>query len=336
MHRAHILHFTNGDAAVARLRAGGVEGRVVPWRDVLHDGPVPAEPLERLRETRAKFIAGRDWGALDAVRADFAERDAALSAAADEEETTLWFEHDLYDQLQLLQLLDHFADHPARYLTLAQASDDYLGRMPPDAVRTLWDRRRPVTPAQLGLAREAWAAFRAPDAPRALEAMLARDTSALPHLAAAIRRLLEELPGTRDGLGRTERSALRAIAGAAPTLGDVFRAVAAEEPAIWLGDASFAAYLESLGTGPHPLVTFDDDTPIVAPHAPDDGSARVFWQRRAILTPLGARVLAGEGDRVAERGIDRWIGGAHLRGNAVRWRWDGGRVVAGEERGDRE
>ena len=40
----------------------------------------------------------------------------------------LWFEHDLYDQLQLLQILDVFAgeDLPKRQIAPVQA-DEYLG-----------------------------------------------------------------------------------------------------------------------------------------------------------------------------------------------------------------
>jgi hypothetical protein len=41
------------------------------------------------------------------------------------------------------------------------------------------------------------------------------------------------------------------------------------------------------------------------------------------LTNVGRRVLAGKDDAVALNGIDRWIGGVHLHGKSVRWRWDG-------------
>jgi hypothetical protein len=42
------------------------------------------------------------------------------------------------------------------------------------------------------------------------------------------------------------------------------------------------------------------------------------------LTDTGARVLAGGVDQVALNEIDRWIGGVHLRGRRVPWRWDDG------------
>ncbi|MGA2346526.1 MAG: hypothetical protein ABSF93_11000, partial [Candidatus Sulfotelmatobacter sp.] len=41
------------------------------------------------------------------------------------------------------------------------------------------------------------------------------------------------------------------------------------------------------------------------------------------LTPMGLRVLAGKADHVALNGVDRWIGGVHLEGRHVGWRWDG-------------
>ncbi|HEU5174445.1 MAG TPA: hypothetical protein VFT96_06825, partial [Gemmatimonadaceae bacterium] len=55
------LHITNGDSAMSALRAGGVTGAIVPWRDVLHDGPVPNLPWPELRKVRARFIASRGW-----------------------------------------------------------------------------------------------------------------------------------------------------------------------------------------------------------------------------------------------------------------------------------
>ncbi|MEJ2177800.1 MAG: hypothetical protein P8Y12_07580, partial [Gammaproteobacteria bacterium] len=60
-----ILHITNGDSTVCLLRAAGIEGEYLPWRDVLHDGPVPGGiTLEQLSKVRAKFIAGSGWGEL--------------------------------------------------------------------------------------------------------------------------------------------------------------------------------------------------------------------------------------------------------------------------------
>ncbi|MDP9345243.1 MAG: hypothetical protein M3P44_05910 [Actinomycetota bacterium] len=41
-------------------------------------------------------------------------------------------------------------------------------------------------------------------------------------------------------------------------------------------------------------------------------------------------MLDGDADHAAINGVDRWVGGVHLRGHDVPWRWDEGReaVVA--------
>ena len=94
------------------MRRAGFDGEILPWRDVLHEGPVSAQlPLVTLSHLRAHFIADKGWGDLEAVQAEMTARDRLLAAATDFERIVLWFEHDLFDQLHLLQLLSWFADH---------------------------------------------------------------------------------------------------------------------------------------------------------------------------------------------------------------------------------
>ena len=109
------LNITNGDVAADRIRRSRIPGEVLVWRDVLHEGPVPGGlSLEELSDVRAHFLAGCPWGLSEpSVREQFARRDEHLRRWADYEDVVLWFEHDLYDQLQLLQLLDWFADTDA-------------------------------------------------------------------------------------------------------------------------------------------------------------------------------------------------------------------------------
>jgi hypothetical protein len=316
-----MLHVTNGDSAAERIRAAGVQGEILPWRDVLHDGPVPAGlPLERLSGVRAEFIAARGWGDADEVRRSFAERDRTLARSVDEGEVALWFEHDLYDQLQLIQLLDWFADHPHLRLTLINPAE-YLGMMDAARARALFDGRRDVTPGQIALARWAWDAFRGAD-PRFVETVIeADDAGELPHLSAALRRLLQEYPAVRDGLSRSERQALRAFTDGPRTVRDAYPAAHHDvEDAVWLGDLGFACIVDALAVGSTPLLAYEDG----GGPGPDP-----VMDRRAAITEAGREVLAGLTDAVWMNGVDRWIGGVCLLGRDVRWRWDDelGRIV---------
>lgn len=315
-----MLHVTNGDCAAERIRAAGMTGDVLPWRDVLHDGPVPAGlPLAELSAARARFIAGSGWGDADEVARGFAERDRTLAGFRDHDETVLWFEHDLYDQLQLIQVLDALggAALQATRLTLVCGAE-YLGMSEPARLAERFRERSEVTEAEMLLARDAWAAFRSPD-PSAIEAVLDEDTSALPFLAAALTRHLEQFPSVRNGLSRSEQQALEAVAAGAATVRDAYFASHQQrEDPIWLGDSSFCDYLDALASGDHPLIALE-------------GDAANLLERRVALTDAGRAVLEGHADRIALNGIDRWLGGLHLHGRSSPWRWDTdeGRLVAG-------
>ena len=104
------LNITNGDSAAGTMSEAGVEGKIIAWRDVLHEGPVDASlSLEELSKQRARFIAGNNWDDFSHVSGDFTERDRVIRHLDYFDEVVLWFEDDLYDQLQLIQLLDFFS-----------------------------------------------------------------------------------------------------------------------------------------------------------------------------------------------------------------------------------
>ncbi len=140
----------------------------------------PDLSLEELSRVRARFIADQGWGTQEEVSAAFARRDQTLARCTDYQVVTLWFEHDLYDQLQLIQLLDWFAQHSIGETQLSlicidafPGVDRFLGLGQLDAVQmaSLYATRHEVTATELSLARTAWAAFRSPD-PTSIGALL--------------------------------------------------------------------------------------------------------------------------------------------------------------------
>jgi hypothetical protein len=168
-----------------------------------------------------------------------------------------------------------------------------------------------LTPAALGLATRAWAAFRAPT-PEHLGAIAAARLGELRFLGEAFDRLSREYPATRDGLSLTERRILAAVADGAPDAGTAFVRAGARETRPFLGDTTCFGRMGRMAEGPHPLLRVD------RPGRPVERTTGVR------LTDTGARVLAGDADQIARNGIDRWIGGVHLHGHHVPWRWDDG------------
>jgi redox-sensitive transcriptional activator SoxR len=323
-----LLHVTNGESAGNTLRQTTLGGAVLPWQDVLHEGPVPAVARAELRRTRAQFLSDCGWGSRRTLLASLERRDRRFAdALKDELQVVLWFEHDLYDQLQLLDVLAlaHETGRPPELIVVGsfpgKPSFSGLGELTADELETLWPARVPASPDVLEDAAAIWAAFRAPEPTRLVECAL-RGSPTLPFVGPALRRLLDELPAARDGLSGTERRALEAIAKGARTPAAAFVAVQREEEAPFLGDAWFYRTLAALGDGERRLVETAEGGPLAAP--PPLGDAQLFLRTPLRLTVAGERVLAGGADRVELLGVDRWVGGTHVTSEAP-WRWDADR-----------
>jgi uncharacterized protein DUF1835 len=317
---ASALHVTNGDATVPALRGTGLARRILVWADVLHEGPVPAVDDAELRRVRAAFLADLIPHEADWALAGLERRDRTLDAGRDGD-YVLWFEADLYDQLQLVQILARLrrlavpperitliciGEYPgiAHFGGLGELDSAQLRGLPAVAATT-------ITEAALDHAAAAWAALTAPD-PGGLGAIAATPSPELRFVAEAFDRLSREYPSTRDGLSLTERRALAAVAEGASTAGAAFVRGAAREARPFLGDTWAFERLARLARAPTPLLEAE----------PPDGA--VSRATRVRVTEAGRRVLRGEADHVNLNGIDRWIGGVHLAGRDVRWRWDEG------------
>jgi hypothetical protein len=310
------LIITNGDDAVERLREAEIEAEFLPWRDALHEGPVPGGLLlEALSLIRAQFLASELGLRLTDVMRQFAERDAMARNHGQYDRVELWFEHDLYDQLQLIQLLDYFrSEKRTRGLFLVQ-SEHYLAMQTSDRLHDLAKTARPVEEPDFELGQCVWAAFTAPT-PERLSAQTAAGAFRLPHLAPALRRLLQELPHISSGLSLTEERILNNLSRGARLVKELFEQTQAEESARFLGDTFFFRRLSHLASAPQPLLA-GFDLPSATPVAPDPR----FNAHRVRLTETGRSALAGRFDHATENAIDRWLGGTHLTAKQL-WRRD--------------
>ena len=321
-----LLHVTNGESAGNTLRQTGLGGAVLPWQDVLHDGPVPDcrargaaadacdVPLRvRLGAPRARSARRSSGATASSARhcgtgAASCSGSSTTSTTSSSCSTCSHWRTASGGSLESI-VVDAFPGKP---------SFRGLGELTPDELETLWPERREVTAETLEEAAAAWAAFRAPD-PVGLAELAARGSEQLPFLAAALQRLLEELPGVADGLSRTERQALQVIAGEARHSDARVPGHAGLEEAPFLGDAWFYRSLSALGQGDERLLETEEGEPLPAPPPLSDGQEFAWLALR--VTASGERVLGGEADRVELLGVDRWLGGSHVTAESG-WRWD--------------
>ncbi len=309
----NILNITNGDCTVEIMKKANISGVYLPWRDVLHEGPIPGGlSLEELSMVRAQFIAERNWGATEEIAESFIQRDNELKSFREYEKVILWFEHDLYDQLQIIQILDWFYENYTGEVELSMiCTDQYLGRLSSEEMSELIKYEEPITEAHLKLSCTAWSAFRS-SSPEEWSALLNTDTSALPFLEGAILRLLEEYPSCSNGLSRTAVQALKVISCGEKLPRKVFGGTQELEERVFLGDSSFWVILQALLDSNPALLKLPEGKQLTLPTSKD---------QELTITPVGLDVLSGKQNWLKITNINRWIGGVHLE-NANVWCWD--------------
>ncbi|CAN5667754.1 hypothetical protein BH11MYX1_BH11MYX1_55820 [soil metagenome] len=294
-----IVHVCNSESTAETLSLADLPGDIRVWADALEQGPVlPVSDADHYR-ARGEFWASHGRGTAGGAAQGLATFDKSIDEAAGAEELILWFEADLADQFALARMLARLQKRGLPK-TLTIVSIDRHPEVPnfttyaqlkPEQLAELWPRRTPLSRDAIDEAITTWIALTSAD-PRALP-FLMRRVKALPFLAGAIERHLEELPDPTSGMSRTERQLLAAVARGETNLKAAVQAI---DPRYPITDALLAST----------LATF---------------KALGFTEGNSI-TALGRQALAGAIDRVHEQGIDTWRGGVHLTGRGPTWRWE--------------
>lgn len=266
--RSFVLHILDGEATGPFLDGAGIGGARVVFGEMLSAGPVPgglATPDDwRRRESLVR----------DALEPRYRAPDLAwIDGCAKEDELVLWFDTDLFCEVNLAYLATRLPEGPH----LARVVGAHRRRAPDD-VRIAFSARYPLARE---LHRRAWSAYASAD-PRGLVDVARELPAFLYHL--------DEFPGARDGLSGLERRMLRTIADGAPM----------DERALHA----------RVGAGGYAMARGLTDTDI-ARTLRELRRAPALLDERG-LTSAGRDVLEGRADAVRLRGIDRWLGGVHI------------------------
>jgi hypothetical protein len=320
-----MLHITDGDSVGGTLMQTDLDGTLAIFGDLLYEGPAPANltPTDFL-EVRASFMAASGYAELNDARKHLQAFEETLSSISQHDETVLWFDHRLSDQLMLLKLLDWFHGNRAARSRLfavpVPLSPRFtgFGHLSAIELTSLAGSRLPVSEVQIRSASAAWAAFTSPG-PTAIEHVIERGAAHLSFLAAALRRHLEEFPSAKNGLSRTEHQALSILLRKGPLQArQLFALVAQTENPVFMGDLSFFRILSELASAATPLIQTLQRGESASGHT----TAKLDATSTVMLSEAGLRVVQGAEDRVRLNGIDRWLGGVHLQGAESAWRWN--------------
>ncbi|HEY6047098.1 MAG TPA: DUF1835 domain-containing protein [Pyrinomonadaceae bacterium] len=323
-----MLHIHNGDSSADTAKKARIPGEHLAWREALVCGPAPAGlSANEFRQVRAQHLAEAYDIKIEECEGELARQEKALEGFGDHEEVVLWFEHDLFCQVQLVYLLNWFAqrERGATKLSLIcidrfPGVDDFrgLGQLSEPQLESLLPQREEISEAQLQLGANAWAAYSS-STPAPLEELISGKTDALPFLKTAFAKHLERFPSVRNGLGRIENVLLELLAAGPREFKSLFFAFLQREPIYGFGDTQILLHLKRLANARPALLTMSK------------GNSDEPGETSFEIPEQGKRVLSGEDDCVLLDGIDLWLGGVHLRGETSAWRWEDatGKLVSG-------
>lgn len=308
-----MIHIVNGDEFGERLRESPLlNGEVFVWRELYDLGPFSSGWNEKeMAARRAVFLEEILGIPADRMEMVLRYQEQRLNRLPLDSQVVFWCAPNRHDQMMLTYLLSRLADRGlqrAEWVKLPGVEPP-SGLSGPDLVQR-FENRQPLGQRHLEQAASAWRSYISPD-PRDIEEWLKITPSFLPDLRSVFQRHLEYFPSAFNGLNVVEELILQKIREQPMDFPELFRELSLLREEDGLSQVHLAILLNDLGDISPPLIRFEGEAAIIP-------------------TPLGERVLAGEENRLQVCGIDRWLGGVHLRGDSCWCRTAGGMLIKGE------
>jgi hypothetical protein len=298
---AQMLHILNGDATRYEFEPAGIPGDVLVWREMLVEGPA-VYPIfsEKWIEKRKQYLV-EFYECPPEVYDQRTERKLAqLSRVPHYAEIVLWFEFDLFCQVNMIGVLSALQQLKAQKVSLVCPGEhpdipDFrgLGQLKREHFLPLFAERLDLSANDLDFADRLYQAYANED-PRVLQQFLHRDfPAAFPHLRAALLLHLKRFPSRENGLSLEEKELLECLKSDLSSrhrwVGQILR----QDAQRGFGDLQYFHLIKRL----EPLFAQTEE--------------------RVKLNETGKAVLAGRQDFLRINGEEVWLGGARNKD----WRW---------------
>ena len=253
------LHVLNGDATAYPFADAGLPGDVAVWREMLSEGPLLPfsqfnNNLWALRQNWLVEQFGNRPEEEDGYDKKVVAEFDRIGRYAEYDEVILWFEHDLFCQINLVFLLTFFAHVDLGKTGLKQVSINQfggvanfkgLGQLTGAQLATLYPQAEFLTTYELTLAARVWSAYAASDWV-ALTNLLTENFGRLHFLRAALSAHIARLQVEVNGLSLIENQLLTLIQATPKTTRQVVGEWLSNDLIYGLGDWSIENYLIQL------------------------------------------------------------------------------------------
>ena len=218
------LHITNGDILTNKLNTLKLEGDIITWREMLCEGKTETNVgSESFWKTRFEFLnknykISKTWF-IDKTLKEY----RTLCNHKQEDRIVLWFDFDLFDQINMLAVISWLKTHrPYAEISLVSSEGEEdsldilgLGELTDEQLRKLYTNRTLLTQDDIEYADYVWQLY-CSDNPIRLENLKDFDSFQFSHLSVAIEAHLMRFPTIRNGLNEVENNILRLARSAKP------------------------------------------------------------------------------------------------------------------------
>jgi hypothetical protein len=209
----NTLHILNGDSTRQIIEQTTISGDLCVWRDVLSDGPVvPDVGSDAFWDTRAAYMSDTFGIPTEEFRQNAQAEFEKIASFGHYKEVVLWFEYDLFCQINLLAILHWFNQQELGDIKVSLIcvgrEEGYeklvgLGEIAPERFPALFERRRIMGTYDFNFASDAWLAWCSED-PTDLESFTLLPSNEFPYLADALKSHLTRFPSPATGLTAIE------------------------------------------------------------------------------------------------------------------------------------
>ena len=251
----NTLHILNGDSTLYCLKQSGIHGDTAVWREVLSDGLVlDSFGTDEFWQNREAFMTSFTETSSSDYQEKVIDEFKKIQNFKAYKEVVLWFEYDLFCQVNLISLLHWFqqqdrAEVKVSLICVGQVSGYEklmaLGELPFEMYPELFEQRRILGRNDFNFASDAYQAFCSKD-PRDLENFILLPSNEFPYLAKAFQTHLKRFPFSDSGLNKIEQEIIRLIESGKNTEKALIGALLQWQEYYGFGDLQYINYLRRL------------------------------------------------------------------------------------------
>lgn len=204
-----IYNILNGDSLAYSFPDAKIEGDIIVIREALIDGNLSGNELQDFWHSRAKYIGVTEAEYHDKVVSEFEK----IMNAPDNSEFNLWFEYDLFCQVNMwfvLSIINRFSIKKKVYAVYTSYLDktskhfwNGFGPANSSLLQVCYADRILLSEADLQLGQELWIAYKNNDLEELMQ-LAKNESSAFPYLQEVVKAHIDRFPA--DGTnGRPEK-----------------------------------------------------------------------------------------------------------------------------------